>query len=280
MQPKKNRFNRHRIGRYAALAAAALCLVCAAVQECIAHSKEATEVHAPGYIAPEAAVAIPDSLPSRIKKYTGFTVSFNRDNRTPNWVAWELRGADAFAEMKRHSKFWCDDDLDGCPTTRDYSHSGLDRGHMSPAADNRWSEDAMRDCFVMANIVPQDHALNSGAWNTLEALERRWSDRDSAILIIAGPIYEASDTRRIGDAGVRVPSAFFKVLVAPYANPPRGIAYIFPNLPSPGNIDSYAMTIREAENATGYNFLPQLPDSVQDFIETNFTLKEWKARRR
>lgn len=265
------------IAKCAALAGALLCLACGAAQECGKSSNNNEPIHHYA-IAPESSVEIDRAIPSQIKTYTGFTVSFNKANRTPNWVAWELRGADAFAEMPRYDKFWYDPDVEGCPTTNDYTHSGLDRGHMSPAADNRWSADAMRDCFVMANIVPQDHALNAGAWNTLEALERQWSDRDSAILIIAGPIYEASDTRRIGDAGVRVPSALFKVLVAPYANPPRGIAYIFPNLPAPGNIDSYAMTIRDAEEITGFNFLPQLPDSVQDFIETSFSLKAWKAK--
>lgn len=139
-------------------------------------------------------VRIPDSIAGERKDYTGFTLSFNKENRTPNWVAWELLGSEATGEVGRYNKFWQDTDLEGCPTTRDYSNSGYDRGHMCPAADQKWSQEAMVDCFSLANIVPQANALNTGAWKTLENKERQWAQRDSAIIIIAGPIYEKSDT--------------------------------------------------------------------------------------
>lgn len=35
-------------------------------------------------------VSIPKGLTSQIKEYTGFTVSFNKDNGTPNYVAWSF----------------------------------------------------------------------------------------------------------------------------------------------------------------------------------------------
>lgn len=160
-------------------------------------------------------------------------MSFNKDNHTPNWVAWELLRSETGGEKSRHNKFWQDFEVDGCPDTRDYSNSGYDRGHMCPAADQKWSHEAMVDCFSLANIVPQDHALNTGAWKTLENKERKWAERDSAIVIVAGPIYETSDTSRIGRAGVRVPGAFFKVMIAPYLDEPRGIAFVYPNMTAP-----------------------------------------------
>ena len=52
-------------------------------------------------------------------------------------------------------------------------------------------------------------------------------------MIIAGPLYSADDTNRIGNAKVRVPGAFFKVLLAPYVEEPRGIAFVYPNMTSP-----------------------------------------------
>ena len=109
-------------------------------------------------------VAIPSSVPSQVKQYEGFKLSFNKDNKTPNWVAWELLGSEVGGEQERYNKFWQDYDLEGCPSTSDYTHSGYDRGHMCPAADQKWSYDAMVDCFVMANMCPQDHSLNAGAW--------------------------------------------------------------------------------------------------------------------
>lgn len=215
---------------------------------------------------------------SALKDYNGFRVSFNRANGTPNWVAWELLGEETEGENSRYDKFWQDTELEGCPTTRDYSNSGYDRGHLCPAADQKWSREAMVDCFSLANIAPQAHELNTGAWKTLENKEREWAKRDSAIIIVAGPIYKDSDRTRIGDAGVRVPSAFFKVLLAPYGDAPRGIAFVYPNMTSPGNMQQYSMTIREVEKITGLDFFHALPDTIEDEVETKTSFNEWNHR--
>ena len=225
-------------------------------------------------------VKTPGGLPSQEKSYTGFRLSFNSENHTPNWVAWELLGTETDGASSRGGrKFFADEELDGCPDTRDYTRSGFDRGHMCPAADQKWSAQAMEDCFVMANICPQDHSLNSGAWNSLEQRERAWALRDSAIVIVAGPIYQKSDTQRIGSTGVRVPSAFFKVIAAPYAAEPRGIAFVYPNMTSPGNMEQYAMTIDDVEKLTGFDFFYSLPDDVEEKVESAASFREWNKKR-
>lgn len=232
-----------------------------------------------GFDAAEGAdlldVLTPESVKSRIKEYTGFRVSFNADNHTPNWVAWELLGRETDGPQSRGNLFWKDDEIDGCPDISDYKKSGFDRGHMCPAADQKWSEEAMTDCFSFANMVPQDHALNAGAWQTLEKKERHWARRDSAILIVAGPIYEKTDTLRIGGIGVRVPSAFFKVMAAPYVDRPRGIAFVYPNMSSPGNMENYVMTIDDVERITGLDFFHNLPDDIESKVESVSSFRDW-----
>lgn len=223
-------------------------------------------------------VAIPSSLPSEIKDYEGFRLSFNSDNHTPNWVAWELLGSEVQNGVARSNKFWTDSSVEGCPSTKDYTNSGYDRGHMCPAADQKWSQQAMEDCFVLTNICPQDHSLNTGAWSTLENKERLWAQRDSAIVIISGPIYSKDDKKRIGTTGVRVPGAFFKVIAAPYLDSPRGIAFVYPNMTSPGNMENYVMTIDEVEKLTSYDFFAPLPDDIENEIESKSSFKEWNRR--
>lgn len=221
---------------------------------------------------------VASGTPEQIVEYEGFRVSFNKDNKTPNWVAWELLGSETDGMEKRSDKFWQDTSVDGCPLPSDYTRSGYDRGHLCPAADQKWSARAMEDCFSMANMSPQAHALNSGAWATLEKKERAWAQRDSAIVIIAGPIYQKSDTERIGDAGVRVPSAFFKVIIAPYLDKPRGIGFVYPNMSAPGNMQNYSMTIDEVEKLTGIDFFYNLPDDIENAIESTTSFKEWDRR--
>ncbi len=220
-------------------------------------------------------VIIPNSLASQLKDYTGFTLSFNRDNKTPNYVSWELLGEEVKYDVDRSDNFWQDATLDGCPAHSDYTGSGYDRGHMCPAADQKWSEQAMNDCFVMANMCPQIHALNAGAWLTLENKERLWAQRDSAIMIIAGPIYADSDTQYIGKARVRVPSAFFKVFLAPYVKEPRAIAFVYPNMSAPGNMQNYAMSVDQLEKETGYDFFSALPDDIEKRVEATYSFTDW-----
>ncbi len=224
-------------------------------------------------------VTLPPSLSSVTKDYNGFSLSFNPDNRTPNYVAWELLASETYGNHSRDGqKFWQDTDLPGCPTTKDYTNSGYDRGHIIPAADQKWHSDAMRDCFSMANITPQDHALNAGAWATLEEKERLWARRDSALIIIGGPIYTDSDRKRIGEARVRVPSSFFKVILAPYLDSPRAIGFIYPNMQAPGNMADYAMSVDEVERITGFDFFSALPDDIENEVEANYSFKTWNRR--
>ena len=222
---------------------------------------------------------VPKGTPEQIVDYEGFRVSFNKNNHTPNWVAWELLGSEVDGPVSRSNNFWQDESVDGCPSNYDYSGSGYDRGHLCPAADQKWSQKAMEDCFVMSNMAPQDHALNAGAWNTLENKERNWAKRDSAIVIIAGPIYKKADTEKIGDTKVRVPSAFFKVIIAPYVDNPRGIGFVYPNMSSPGNMADYAMSIDDVEQLTGIDFFFNLPDDLENRIESTYSFKEWDKRK-
>lgn len=219
-------------------------------------------------------VVIPSGLTSQIKEYTGFTLSYNKDNRTPNYVAWELLGTEVSTEWPRKDNFWQDSDIYGCTKHSDYTNSGYDRGHMCPAADQKWSEQAMNDCFVMTNMCPQLHDLNAGAWETLEDKERVWAKRDSAVMIIAGPIYIDGETY-IEKSKVRVPDAFFKVLIAPYLDKPRGIAFVYPHMQCPGNMQDYATTIDKVEEITGFDFFSSLPDEIENKIESEYSFTDW-----
>lgn len=209
--------------------------------------------------------------------YEGFSLGFNYSDRTPGWVGWELLGTEADGPLSRSDNFWKDENVKGCADKRDYTRSGYDRGHLCPAADQKWSEVAMDHSFSMANMAPQAQALNRGAWNTLEEKERLWARRDSALVIVAGPVYSKSDNTRIG-SGVRVPGAFYKVILAPYLEEPRAIGFIYPNQRCPGNMRDYSMSVDEVEKITGLDFFPNLPDDIEQKVESVYSFKEWDKR--
>ena len=169
-----------------------------------------------------------------------------------------------------------DPNLEGSATHYDYTYSGYDRGHMVPAGDMKWNEQAMQECFYMTNIIPQKKALNSGAWNKLEQKIRNWAERDSALIVLTGPIVKPEDlANTIGDINVVVPGNIFKVVLAPYVTPMRAIAFIYPNEKAKGGLDKHVVSVDAVEEATGMDFFSVLPDDVETVIESTSDLNQW-----
>lgn len=94
-------------------------------------------------------------------------------------------------------------------TNADYTRSGYDKGHMAPAADMKWSPEAMKESFYFSNMCPQHPQLNRRGWKNLEEKIRNWAIADSAIIIICGPIIE-KQPKTIGKNKVVVPQCFSK----------------------------------------------------------------------
>lgn len=220
-------------------------------------------------------VKIPQSVPSEAVSYRGMEISFNPELHIPNWVAWELTADEVGGTEPRYNKFMSDNRVSGCPQLGDYSYSGYDRGHMAPAGDMKWDPEAMRETFYLTNICPQAKTLNTGAWKRLEEKCRQWAQADSAIVIVSGPVLSDAPLEYIGNSRVAVPARFFKVIISPYANPPRGIGFIMPNSRVEGGMQRAAVSIDEVEALTGYDFFSALPDSIEKIIESQCDFNRW-----
>lgn len=261
-----------------ALAFAIILLVGFAVYDCRGMQEDVpAEYHADGF-GDLWYVKTPDGLPQEMVDYEGFRVSFNPREHVPNYVVWELTADEARANEhdRKNAAFLQDFDVDGCASPADYKRSGFDRGHMCPAADMKWSKKAMDDCHFMTNIVPQTHSLNSGSWATVENNCRNWAKRDSALIIICGPVLTDRISQRIGSNGVAVPERCFKVVFAPYANPPRGIGFLMSNFEEVGGAQNAAVTIDEVEAITGFDFFSSLPDSIENIVESDNRYQRWQ----
>ena len=212
---------------------------------------------------------------------TNYTLSFNKSTNLPNWVAWRLDKKKLVQKVSRDRyKFVADPEVSGknAVVTQDYAQSGYDRGHMCPANDSRWSADAMRESFYMTNICPQNPSLNSGDWNELEQACHKWAE-EGPIYIVCGPIlYKKSKAEYIGkEHKIRVPEAFFKVVLAGVEKgKPRAVGFVYKNAKSNRPLDAYVNTVDEVERITGFDFFPQLPDGVENKVESRYNIKDWK----
>lgn len=221
---------------------------------------------------------IPVSLVPRqeqIIHHKGYTVSYNKDLKIPNWVSYELTRQETKGKEKRSDNFIADPLVKGAiATNADYARSGYDKGHMAPAADMKWSPEVMKESFYFSNMCPQHPQLNRRGWKNLEEKIRDWAIADSAIIIICGPIINQS-SRTIGKNKVAVPERFFKVVLSPFVKPVRGIGFLFNNRQAVEPLSTYAVTIDSIEKLTSMDFFSPLPDEIENEVEANADYYQW-----
>ena len=208
-----------------------------------------------------------------------FIVSYNMETKCPNYVAWCLTKDRLDGKVSRSDTFIGDDVIGESSRveTQDYSGSGYDRGHMCPAADNRHDQMSMMQSFMMTNICPQNHNLNSGDWKELEEQCRQWVKDYSELYIVCGPIFDKKNPRTIGKRKglkIAVPDRFFKVVLMIGKNP-KAIGFIYPNAETNKDIRDYCVTVDRVESITGIDFYPSLPDDVEKKVEAECKPAAW-----
>jgi len=207
-----------------------------------------------------------------------FALSYNRDKAIPNWAAWRISPAevgdfprpepDPFRPDNRLPKSW------KRVTPSDYTGSGFDRGHLTPSADRSGSIEGMSETFLMTNMTPQTGDLNRGPWAKLEAYLRTLVTRGNDVYIYAGVYGENGKVKN----KVSVPTNDWKIaVVVPTGSPisaidenSRVIAVDMPNVKGIKNADwqIYRTSVRQIEQNTGYNLLSNLPQNIQNALET------------
>lgn len=218
----------------------------------------------------------PKGTPEQILKRTGYVASYNKTTLLPNWVAWHLTAERTEGSAKRSGVDFAEDTEVPEPraTDWDYYNSGYDRGHMCPAADNKWSKKAMEESFLFTNMCPQNGNLNRGDWNEMEMACRKWAKKYGDLYIVCGPILYKGKHKTIGKNKVVVPEAFFKVVLRT-GDDPQAIGFIYKNTSGNRPKDSYVNTVDEVERITGIDFFSSLPDNVEKKVEAECDLGLW-----
>ncbi|MDQ2936302.1 MAG: DNA/RNA non-specific endonuclease, partial [Acidobacteriota bacterium] len=217
-----------------------------------------------------------------------YSLSYNRDKGTPNWVSWHLENS-WYGTLARVDTFRPDPAVD--PTwyrvqAFDYSGSGFDRGHMTPNADRDHQNriPINQETYLMSNMVPQAPDNNQGPWANLEAYLRTQTDAGNEIYIISGPAGVGGAGSNgamttIANGNVTVPAQTWKVaLVIPSQSgddisrvncSSRTIAVIMPNVQGIRTTpwENFLTTVDAVEALTGYDFYSNLPEPIQRCVE-------------
>jgi endonuclease G, mitochondrial len=200
----------------------------------------------------------------------GYALSFDTVHKVPDWVMYHLTAEKASGSLSRKDNFQPDNDLPKGARSElsDYRSSGYDRGHMAPAADMKWSPQAMDESFLLSNMAPQiGIGFNRGIWANLEEKVREWAVGRGEIYVITGPIYDPKPIRTIGADKVSVPTHFYKIAFDPVRV--EAAAFLLPNMKLENkDLPKFITSIDEVERKTGFDFLPELVDDVEAVVES------------
>ena len=80
--------------------------------------------------------------------HTAYCLSYDENFKLAKWAAYELTFEETQGIFGRSDKFRPDPMLArNSASLADYKKSGFDRGHLAPAADMKWSAQAMQESF-------------------------------------------------------------------------------------------------------------------------------------
>ena len=229
------------------------------------------------------------------KEQVTYSVAYNIALKHARWVAFTFDNTTDNINWNRNnwkSTEWRGDPWDYAPeipaeyqmdSSRSiysiYGLSGYDRGHLVASYDRLYSKEANRHTFYSINMSPMRSTFNQdGPWNKLET---RINNRTSGWCTTSDVLYVVKGaTIREGEYDVKntltIPKKYFMALVRQKNNSYYGIAFLLGhNNNTGGNLSDYAMSIDELEEATGIDFFCNLPDKLENTLESSKDLKAW-----
>ncbi|MBX2827029.1 MAG: DNA/RNA non-specific endonuclease [Flavobacteriaceae bacterium] len=219
---------------------------------------------------------MPNSTTGAVIKHNYYTLSYSEEHEQAEWVAYEVAKTHLSDNDFDRPYFEMDNKVkSGSAHWRNYKRSGYDRGHLCPAGARRFSYQAYNETFLTSNISPQNHEFNSGIWNRLEQKVRRWAKEHDGVYVITGGVLHGG-LKTIGDEKVSIPQEFYKIVVDHSEKDPKVIAFLIPNRDTSQSYFDFVTTVDIIETKTGIDFLKDLPDPLEQSLESTLSLDYWK----
>lgn len=209
-------------------------------------------------------------------KNTATVASYSPHHKQADWVFYPLSARELQSCTDRGNSFRPDPRLprEAAATLSDYNGSGYDRGHLSPAGDNKFAQPAMSESFLLSNISPQPADFNRGIWAKLENLVRAWAKAKDGLWVTTGPVLR-DGLGSVGKGHVSVPEYFYKALTVQKGARHESIAFLMPT-DAHGDLGQYEVTVKHLEIVTGLRFLDGLPDA--DEVKVSIDPAQWNLR--
>ena len=165
-----------------------------------------------------------------------------------------------------------------------YSNSTYSRGHLIPNASRNGIKDMQLQTFYVTNSVPQVQTkFNDGIWNSLEQALQSIAESEKIYIVTGVAFTKVGESKSISyitakddTKNVPIPNYFYKVVLKVTTNSSgtvtsaSTIGFWLENTTYSGSTySSYAVSVDQVEQWTGFDFFANLPDTIEASAERN-----------
>lgn len=230
------------------------------------------------------------------KDNVNYCVEWDCDKKSQRWSCYQLHKGYNGSYSRVTSSYPNDPNLSAdYYWDQDYFYgSGFEHGHICPSADRTYSYNANYQTFYLTNMQPQYHKFNGynssgndreeGLWVRLEELVRGWSPRNSTDTLYVckgGTIDKESQIIGRIQGKLIVPKYFFMACLMKNTEGYRAIGFWMEQKnewATDDDLADYAVTIDWLEDMTGIDFFCNLPDDVENKVESRIAINAWGIR--
>lgn len=221
-------------------------------------------------------IFLPSSTTGLVVDHEHFTLSYNEPFEQAEWVAYLLKKEHLTYDDRKRPYFIEDPKVrTKSADWRNYKGSGYDRGHLCPAGDRRFSNQAYNETFYTSNISPQDRDFNAGVWNRLELHIRQWAKRYGTLFIVTGGVLE-DGLEEIGEEDVDVPRSYYKIVAREEPDGIKTIAFLMLGEESSKPLQQFVVPVNRIEKVTGIDFFEKLANGKEAELESKVEKGNWK----
>lgn len=160
-------------------------------------------------------------------------------------------------------------------TSDPFWNSGYDHGHIIASADRLGSDEANYQTFFLTNMMPQANKFNAGIWAKMETKVRNWAMTYDTLYVCKGGTIDKDEhiIKYLGSGSnkIPVPKYFYMALLGKNSQGYTACAFWIEHktsIAANDDLKKYMYNIRTLEDLTGINFFHNLPDDIENWVET------------
>ena len=242
------------------------------------------------------------------KKILNYAYEWVKDKKHTAWVAFSFDETTSQKNVSRSDDAWATDlelPEGWCPEESNHKSDGFDKGHLCASEDRVYSKEANTQTFYYSNMSPQMSSFNGGFWASFEILVQKWARSggyDKLYVVKGGTVNQLlvnfTGTRKGNDGvlpetdangftkkGLACPKYYFMAILGEKGDTYQAIGfwmehrddygYEYDNFAPADVMKTYALSIDDLEKNTGLDFFCNLPDNVEDAVESSWKETDW-----